>query len=282
MSGGPVDYNVKVIDTHNAVTTGASWNFLVPVSGIYKVTGQIEAASSGAGTCVVQVRKNGVLVSQSNAPTNSAISFATPQCEAIVSCVAGDTLSVFENPSTGTWTRGGNQTTNFIDIQRISGPATIAASETVAMARVISSVISVPTGVSTPLDFNYSGPSPQPVDTHSGYRSGVGYNSALGTWTTVPGYVVPVSGVYSVSATLLLNGSAVFKQMFLTKNTAQFAATANDNTFGSSFPLTTSGIVKCNAGDVLGVYYFHNTGSNVNVPSATTAAWNTFNVERIG
>jgi len=36
-----INFDTKVYDTHNAVTTGASWKFTAPVSGIYSLTGHI-------------------------------------------------------------------------------------------------------------------------------------------------------------------------------------------------------------------------------------------------
>lgn len=35
-----IDYDNKILDTHNAVTTGASWKFVTPISGLYLVSAQ--------------------------------------------------------------------------------------------------------------------------------------------------------------------------------------------------------------------------------------------------
>lgn len=55
-SGNPIDFSIKQIDTHNAVTTGASWKFTAPVPGIYfasitqngNVTGTIFSYKNGS------------------------------------------------------------------------------------------------------------------------------------------------------------------------------------------------------------------------------------------
>jgi hypothetical protein len=42
-----VDFATKNFDTHNAVTTGASWKFTAPISGKYLVTAQVASVSGG-------------------------------------------------------------------------------------------------------------------------------------------------------------------------------------------------------------------------------------------
>jgi hypothetical protein len=42
-----VNFNTKKIDTHNAVTTGASWKFTAPFAGVYEFSGMISYASGG-------------------------------------------------------------------------------------------------------------------------------------------------------------------------------------------------------------------------------------------
>lgn len=45
-----VDFATKVFDTHNAVTTGASWKFTAPVSGTYRICERLRWANSLAWT----------------------------------------------------------------------------------------------------------------------------------------------------------------------------------------------------------------------------------------
>jgi C1q domain len=43
----PINFDTKVIDTHNAVTTGVgTWKFTAPVSGVYQVSGALSLASA--------------------------------------------------------------------------------------------------------------------------------------------------------------------------------------------------------------------------------------------
>ena len=58
-----VDFNTKVYDSHNAVTTGSSWRFTAPISGEYSVVSTILFASSAwpiQRYSVIYLRKNGV------------------------------------------------------------------------------------------------------------------------------------------------------------------------------------------------------------------------------
>jgi|694.fasta_scaffold00313_35 hypothetical protein len=54
-----INYDTKNFDTHNAVTTGASWKFTAPVSGIYRVNTSLYY-SAGANTNV-NIHKNGTV-----------------------------------------------------------------------------------------------------------------------------------------------------------------------------------------------------------------------------
>lgn len=61
-----IDFDTISFDTHNAVTTGASWKFTAPVSGKYHVGAQAWFASGSwsAGTTMrIMLYKNGVLAS---------------------------------------------------------------------------------------------------------------------------------------------------------------------------------------------------------------------------
>lgn len=42
-----VNFNTRVFDTHNAVTTGSSWKFTAPVSGLYQITAATGSVSGG-------------------------------------------------------------------------------------------------------------------------------------------------------------------------------------------------------------------------------------------
>lgn len=49
-----VDYDTKVVDTHNAVTTGASWSFTVPRTGYYTVSASVHFQSAGVSSALTR------------------------------------------------------------------------------------------------------------------------------------------------------------------------------------------------------------------------------------
>lgn len=55
-TSAPVDYNVKIWDTHNAVETGSAWKFRAPKSGKYRFT----ASFFTGGAVTSRLYKNGV------------------------------------------------------------------------------------------------------------------------------------------------------------------------------------------------------------------------------
>jgi hypothetical protein len=271
MVAGVVNYDTKIIDTHNAVTTGPSWRFTAPVSGFYRVAGQIEANSSGAGTVTVQVRKNGASSAQSNGPVNAATNFVTPQAESILSLSAGDYIEIVETPSTGTWTRGGIPSTNYVNIERISGPATIAASETVAASYGTSAAPSIPHNSATIVVY----PTRQ-FDTH-------------GMMNTSTGVVtIPVSGKYLISAghyfASAIGATATDVQTICRKNGFTVQGTNVPKSGTSAGPLATQGtfVVQCNAGDTIGIFLLQANSAATAQSLLASAEFNYMTITRVG
>jgi len=56
-SSTPINMDTRIIDTHGAVTTGASWKFTAPRAGPYRVSAALEMTTS---TGLLSVYKNGV------------------------------------------------------------------------------------------------------------------------------------------------------------------------------------------------------------------------------
>jgi hypothetical protein len=53
----PIDYSIKIFDTHNAVTTGSGWKFTAPISGFYEIGALTASATSN---CDMFLAKNNV------------------------------------------------------------------------------------------------------------------------------------------------------------------------------------------------------------------------------
>lgn len=91
-----VDYEDQVIDTHSAVTTGASWVFTAPRTAYYNVTASIAWSSTGTfSDGVISIRKNstdtlGKIVNN----ISSSMTDRTWALSGVVQLNAGDTLDV--------------------------------------------------------------------------------------------------------------------------------------------------------------------------------------------
>ena len=174
-SGQKLNFDSRVTDTHGAVTTGSNaWTFTVPVSGVYYtvVNSQISTTGTGAG-----IYKNGV---QQTAETLTAN--GTPVIW-MDSYKAGDTIDFRAGGSMtflGGALGGANQTT--ISIFRLSGPSSIAATETIAASYWVSSNFAAST--STPINFDS-----KEYDTHG----------AVTTSASAWKFTAPVSGLYLIT-----------------------------------------------------------------------------------
>lgn len=251
-----VDYATKHIDTHNAVTTGASWKFTAPISGIYQVSGAWKFVTStygGTSNFTQYLYKNAGLQNElgfvrtengsgSIAPAGSGTT--------LIELKAGDYLDfrMFQdNGATENLEASG--TGNFIDIVRISGPSQIAASESVAAVYRQDSGQTL-TSVAT-IKYNL-----KDIDTHNAY------NTATGQFTS------PVSGLYelqfqlfSISATtqwtveIRKNGVTVARQQV---QPTWAANTTNNNNQSVAIGYY---IFRLNAGDTIDVYLSNAVGT---------------------
>ena len=101
-----VDFGTKSFDSHNAVTTGASWKFTAPISGKYLVESIIKFTSGGGWasgeTAVIKIRKNGSSQkdtenTQQATHTNNVVIIATDT----ISLIAGDYIDVVARQNSG-------------------------------------------------------------------------------------------------------------------------------------------------------------------------------------
>jgi hypothetical protein len=83
-----LNYDTKVIDTHNAVTTGSgtTWKFTAPMTSSYRVSCSASTTSGAANLVVMKSGANHKYITQANT------GIATGSC--IISLTAGQTLSI--------------------------------------------------------------------------------------------------------------------------------------------------------------------------------------------
>jgi hypothetical protein len=166
-----IPFNATSFDTHSAFVSGSS-AYRVPVPGIYEIIVDTETASSVNNLILI----NGGVQQRigPNAP------FGT--CQAMLSLSAGDLITIFSNNAGAVTYQGTSQSTT-LSVKRLSGPATIAASETVA-ASYYDTTGQTLSGGYTQNNIKYQ---TKYFDTHNAYNPTTGL------------YTLPISGTYRIS-----------------------------------------------------------------------------------
>jgi hypothetical protein len=123
-----VNFDTKIYDSNNAVTPGATWRFVCPTAGLYRVSSYISTASvawNGGASYGIALSRQGQLVTSQMGyiwiPTNGAYTNqGTVWGTATANCDASDTLAVvmiqWRSGSTAL-TAGAGQT--WVTIERI-------------------------------------------------------------------------------------------------------------------------------------------------------------------
>lgn len=229
----PIQWGTKQIDTHGAVTTGSGWKFTAPVSGIYKVYGTIFGPSSSLG---IYLYKNGSLVP--GAMGQIAASGHWDNFIGTVEVNAGDYLDV--RPDSGTFS---SDSYGYVAFERISGPATIAASEKVGARYSTSTAQSA--GI-----LNYD---TKQYDTHNAVTTGAGWK-----------FTVPVAGRYFIHGKYALNATAVSaSDTYLQINGVTYSRVYYPVATAQGFlPGWGIDIVNLKVGDYIQIYF--TTGTTIN------------------
>jgi hypothetical protein len=241
----PINFDTVVVDRAGSVTPSATaWKFTAPVSGDYRVSTNL---LNGTGSISVNLYKNGSLFRQLMSVTTAAITSASTT----ISLNAGDYIDI-RGASAATLVAG--STTNTISVERLSGPATIAASENVTAhyRRTTADGNQSLSSGSSVVYFTGYYPS-KVIDTHNFVTS-----SASDTYATIP-----VSGVYEIVLTNRLDTSAgteTFQSYIMSGGTNQTGTLTLDgtqlaacitqlNTVGTSGTAVYCG--RFNAGDIV-------------------------------
>jgi hypothetical protein len=219
----PVNFATKEIDTHAAVTTGSSWKFTAPVSGIYKVSTNLAVATT---TVTLVIAKNNVI-----APTiiGTATTTAYGGGSQIIELNAGDYIDV--RCASGALQNTNAATDQCISIERLSGPSAIAAVETVTMSAYLNANANV--NADAIIIWNT-----KEFDSHSAYS------------TTSGQFVAPISGTYEVSTYVYGSNPGTSVGFFIWKNNTKTKIItwqpSGSNTAGYA-------LIKLNAGDTVDI-----------------------------
>lgn len=232
-----VPFSTIDFDTHANMSSG---QYKVPVTGYYSIVGSLYSGTVFG----IFIYKNGSSISQGVTSTAGGPGVVTDTLHLI----AGDLIDIRSNTST---TLVSSSELNRFEINRIPGPATIAATETVAARVTISSNLSITNG--TPILW--------PVVTKDSHGA---YNPSTGI------YKIPVSGTYDIRASLYTTAGSSYASIYI--NGVQYTQGMSNSL---SSPGLVSDLIPLIAGDEVTI-----------VPpasqTATAAILNNFSIHRIG
>lgn len=184
-SGGSaklVQLNSIGVDTTNSFTLGASARYVIPVAGVYRISAGVSYAGNATNLRITAIYVDGVEVRRqtlgnplATQPTHAMIDGL------VISLKPGQYIELYAYQDSGSPLNIEGNSNTFLSVERISGPAQIAASETVAALYKGAP----PTG-SLGASANKVTFGTKIKDSHATYNSGV--------------YTIPTSGVYDISA----------------------------------------------------------------------------------
>lgn len=284
-----VDFSSANVDTHAAWRSGVSYNsgtgawttspaYVVPVAGIYHINCSFLFGPS-TGSKQVLITKNGTSFGNSanDATTTSSTTITT---SATGSFVAGDLIqvSLWQNSGAGVTEPGSiSAAWSHLEIQRLSGPAVIAASETVAAYYNTGAGQTIPNGSAfTVVNFNN-----KVYDSHNAVTTGAG------VWK----FTAPISGTYLINAGLVYSGFVpgavgnVCRLAIMNSSGVEIHRIASficqQNTAAMPVGINgTGGQIKLRAGEYIQIYTNH--GESTAKTLALADFQNTFSVVRVG
>jgi hypothetical protein len=172
------------VDSHGSYVAGTGYTCKVP--GYYEVTAYLEmshtsVAAGGQSTYVI-IAKNGTsLVYGAAIAENTSAAWTNPKAEGVVNCSANDIISFKSiNPTTGA-SFTASRTGSGFTIKKISGPAQIAASESVSALYTGAPVTGSIGASSNTITYGT-----KVKDSHNAYSGGA--------------YTVPANGTYDISS----------------------------------------------------------------------------------
>jgi hypothetical protein len=243
--------------------TAGSWSgtvFTAPVSGYYQFQGMVN--TTVAVNIDLFLWKDGVKTYMTT--QNRGVSSSVHGFSGSLYLNAGQTASLRSDTAA---TLASSATSHYINVNRLSGPSVVAASESVNASYSITAAAS--TAINVQFNFNN-----KVFDSHNAVTTGAG------AWK----FTAPISGKYQVSSSII-NGAATNNTMTIFKNGSLYRNMGYNivnSVTGGSIPGVT--IVSLNAGEYIDV----RSGSNTVTPiagafsGATLSNSNFIDIVRIG
>jgi len=258
-------------DTHGGFSTSTG-QYTVPVTGFYRCTAscQVTATFVLANQTTIAIGHNSTTSAtiSSEQTAGGAVGDQSGYISGTIYCLAGDTLNPLIASAGTSPTVSAIGSENFFHVERLTGPAVVAATESVNMRYTDTSGASIGTGYA---NYTYA---TKTYDSHNAYSGGV--------------YTVPVSGKYHVSAGM--TGAAVtlsttnYFAIGIAKNgTLQSGNSTLGNGANNTYGVATSDTVSCVAGDTISIQVRSGaatTGSTGSISSNFGGNW--VAIERVG
>jgi len=231
-----IDFDTKADDSHNVVTVGASWKFTAPVAGRYRISTALRLSATAGWAAnevfYLRLRKNGsvVQVISSRYMESTHSSTVSTGGSTQISLNAGDYIDVLGyQDSGGAINVDTSGTYGWIDIERISGPATIAASERVNLF-YSSNAGGAKTASVTDIDW-----STRTSDSH-------------GAWSGTV-FTAPRAGFYLFQGMIRLTAPVTAQLLFFLNSVSTHAITDDDNADFKAFSIS----YQLRAGDTVSI-----------------------------
>jgi hypothetical protein len=262
-----IAYSTKYIDTH-AAYSGSTYT--IPVTGIYRITASANIvwsnATANSSSESLYIYKNGSEYSRYfQYASASAAGQDMLSVSDIINCNAGETIQIFGSSNFTGPTIANDPARTFFSIDRISGPAVIAAVESISAHYQATGGQTVNTTPAT-IIFNT-----KVYDSHNAMNSSTGV------------YTAPVSGKYRVSVSTLTNGTSYTTtqdtELYVAKNGTTYSWLGRTFGNGAVINMSVNGstTVQCNAGDTISATYYSTVSNSLATPLA-----NYITIERCG
>lgn len=262
-----------VTDTHGAFSTSTG-QYTVPVTGYYRASASASIAATYAATnaSAVGIGRNSTTVSScSGAQTAGGVQATlSPSVSCTIFCNAGDTLNPIVTSAGTTATISTNASENYFQVERLSGPAVVQATESVNMRYTNAAGTSITnSGTDINVPFATKG-----LDSHNCWN---------GTQC-----VIPVSGKYFINCTasfvtaVYAIGNLVFASIYQNGAAASYGPLASLQTTSTTIAAgTATAVLPANAGDTLECRLNNNRTAGATTLSTTSGA-NHVEIYRVG
>ena len=272
-SATEITFPTKVYDNTNMCNI-ATGRCTAQVSGKYRVNAMLDFDADADGNRQISVYKNGAAYAVLNYRKTEGTGMSTViSGNALVDLNANDYVSIYAYHTAGNALNTGNVSAiySWFDIERVSGPATIAASEFVGCSYTTNAGLTLNNNTNTTIiyeDLNY--------DTH-----GI-YNTSTGVIT------FPVSGRYEIIADYALAATADFSGTEALENHIYSSVGGTDLKNAGTYPSNSNVVKAANtviysnyfiAGSTAVIRGFQESGSNL--PLSTNPVRNTLFVKKI-